>query len=352
MKIKRLIVILAFTILGIILTACTGAGATNSWSGSLVTDTMVYYANSSNLYALRAENGNIAWQYPEKASATRLFFAEPVLVGEQLIVGDYGNLLTSLNILDGKENWQFSGAKGRYIDSPLVVNDLIIAPNADYNVYALDLSGNLKWSYKGGHAFWAKPVSDGKTIFVPSMDHFLYALDLQTGSLKWKSDLSASLVSRPLLDENGTVYQGNLNGSFFALSAEDGSQIWEQKVGAGVWAAPILHEGQLYFGDQSGRINILNAEDGKIIQSVQTDSAILGAGGLLENGIAFGNENGEIILIGFGGEKLWTRTIDGKIYANIQVSGTRMIVSATQGEKPLVALDVNGNENWYFSVKK
>ena len=73
--------------------------------------------------------------------------AEPLIVGEQLILGDYGAKLTSISIRDGVENWQFAGAKGRYIDSPLLVGELLIAPNADNNVYAVDLDGKLVWTF-------------------------------------------------------------------------------------------------------------------------------------------------------------------------------------------------------------
>jgi outer membrane protein assembly factor BamB len=352
MNMKRLNLILAVVIMGFLLAACTGAGATNSWSNALIAKETIYYSGSSMVYALRADNGNVAWQYPEKVSATRLFFAEPLLAGDQVIVGDYAHLLTSLDVVDGSENWQFNKAKGRYIDSPLLVNDLIIAPNADYSVYALDLNGNQKWKFTAEHAFWARPVSDGKTVYIPSMDHYLYALNLTDGSLKWKVDLGASLVARPTLDESGTIYLGNLDNGFFAIDAADGSILWQQKIGGGVWAAPVLHDGKLYFGDQSGNINILDAKNGTLGQFVQTDGAILGTGALLNNGIAFGNEKGELILIGFKGEKIWTRSIDGKLYANLQVDGDRLIVISMLGEKPLVALDANGNENWYFSIKK
>lgn len=351
MNMKRFSLILVIALLGLLLTACSGAGATNAWSGALISGDTVYYAGSSTVYALKEDNGNIIWQYPEKSSASRLFFAEPVLVGDQLIVGDYGKLLTSLKASDGTENWQFTEAKSRYIDSPLVINDLIIAPNADHNIYALDLNGKEVWRFTGGAAFWTKPVTDGVMVYVPCMDHYLYALDSSTGEMKWKTDLGASLVARAALDENGILYLGNLDGGVFAVNAADGTIAWQTKVSGGVWAEPVLHEGKLYFGDQTGNINILNAVDGTQEQFIQTDSAILGRGGLFENGIIFGNEDGELIMVGFTGAKVWTRTLKGNIYGNLQTSGDRLIVIVNNGDEPLVAMDANGNQNWYFSAK-
>lgn len=351
MKMRRFGVILLFALLAVMLTACSGAGQSNSWSGVLLTDELVYYAGGSGVTALRADNGNTLWKYPEKASAQRMFYAEPVLVGEQLIVVDYAHQLSSLNAKTGVETWQFSEAKGRYIDSPLVMDGLIIAPNTDHSIYALDPSGSLVWSYKAGNALWARPATDGETIYFPSMDKKLYALDAATGKLKWETGLDTSAIGRPLYDA-GVLYLGNLDGTFFAINAEDGSRIWEQKVGGGVWSEPILYEGKLYFGDQSGRINILNSADGKSDQFIETDAAVVGRGALLDEGIAFGNEDGELILIGYKGERLWTRSFEGSIYASLQRLGDRLMVSLNKSEKPLIALDTNGNEVWNFGGKK
>mgnify|MGYP001235121574 CR=1 FL=1 len=354
MKRKTILILVVTLMLAFLLSACSGSSssAAKSWAGVLLTDDTIFYSNSTFVYALKTENGNILWSYPEKASPSRIFSAEPVLAGDQLIVGDYGKLLTSLNVLDGKEKWQFGGAKSRYVDSPLVINDMILAPNADYHLYALDLQGNLKWTFTAGHSLWTRPASDGKFVYVACLDHNLYALDLVTGSLVWKTDLGASLVSRPVLSEDGTlVFQGNIDGTMVALSTSDGSKVWEQKAGGPIWSAPVVYSGNLYFGDESGRINILLARDGSVVQSLQTDGAVLGGGTILETGIAFGNEKGEVILVGFNGEKQWTRTVNGKLYSNLHSNGSRLIVSAYGGEKPLVALDVNGNENWYFAGK-
>ena len=351
MKKNRFILILLLSLAALLLTACSGAGQTNSWSGVTATEEFVYYAGGSAVFALRADSGNTAWQYPEKASAQRLIYAEPVPAGEQLIVVDYTHGMASINAKTGVETWLFEGAKGRYIDSPLLTNDLIVAPNADGTLYAVDLSGTLAWKYSTGHSLWARPVSDGNYVYFTSMDRNLYALNAATGELKWQTDLQVSSVARALLD-NGTLYVGNLEGTLFAVNSTDGSILWQQKLGGGVWAAPVLHEGKLYVGDQSGRINILESSDGKVLQTIETESTILGAGVLLDNGIAFGDEAGELIVIGFAGERLWTRSFDGNLYSNIQKNGDHLLLSLAQGEKPLIAVDLNGNEIWNFTTKK
>jgi len=38
---------------------------------------------------------------------------------------------------------------------------MIYAPNADYNLYALDLKGQLQWTFEADQSIWGAPVSDG-----------------------------------------------------------------------------------------------------------------------------------------------------------------------------------------------
>ena len=351
MKINRIVMILLFSLAALLLTSCTGAGAINSWAGVTATEENVYFANGAAVYALASDSGNTVWQYPEKANAKRLFYAEPVQVGEQLIVVDYANGMASLNAKTGAETWVFEEAKSRYIDSPLVLDNLIIAPNTDYSLYAVDLSGQLVWRFETDQALWARPVSDGEIVYFASMDRHFYAVDVATGTLVWKTALHSSSVARALLEE-GVLYVGNLEGTLFALNVTDGSIIWQQQLGGGIWAAPLSYEGKLYVGDQSGRINILESADGKIVQYIDTEFPILGAGILMEDGLAFGNEEGSLVVIGFDGARLWTRSFDGKLYSNLQKSGDHLLLSLTQGEEPLVAVDLNGNEVWDFTDKK
>lgn len=360
MKLKRINVVLSILLLGILLTACSSSSTTNSWAGVTATDSAVYFTNSNSIVAVKAENGNAIWTYPVQSTskglfsgtAVRYFSAAPVVVGEQLIVGDYSGLLVSLSTRDGKELWQYAGATGRYIDAPLVVNDTIIAQNADATIHALDLNGNVLWTFKGNHAFWATPVSDGKTVFATSMDHFLYALNLSDGTVKWKTDMGGPLVSRPLLTEDGTLYIGTLNNAVYAVKAEDGSVLWQQTLKSSVWAVPVKIADRLYLGDQAGNIYLIKVADGSLIQTIEIGSPILGSGVVIGDKLAFGDEKGELILIGINGERAWTRSLTGKIYSNLVYSGDQLYVLTTKGDQPLHAFDANGNEIWNYSTSK
>jgi outer membrane protein assembly factor BamB len=352
MKKNGLFVVLSILMLGIFLTSCSNASTTTSWGGVSASDSAAYFTNTTTVLAVNAENGTLIWSYPEKASNGRFFYAAPVVAGDQLIVGDYVGAMVALGIKDGKELWKFADAKGHFVNSPLVINDLIIAPNSDANVYALDMDGNLVWKYSGTHAFWATPVSDGTNVYVTSLDHYIYDLDLKTGNLIWKTDLNSPIVGSPLLADDGTLYVGTLDNSMYALQASDGSQIWKQTVSGGVWSQPILTDGNLYFGDASGKINVLAAADGKsVVQSLDMQSAILGNGVLVGDHLVFGDEAGDVIYLGKEGSRVATPSVSGSVYSNLVFANGHLYVLSTKGDKPLYAFDENGAQVWSYSSK-
>jgi len=350
MKKKIFPLLSTILLIGILLSACTAATA-SSWGSVSIADTAIFYAGGTQVFALRPDNGNVIWSYPEKAAAGQSFLAAPAVAGTQVIAGDYIGGLVSLNATDGSVNWTFSDAKSKYVGSALVTPDLIIAPNADNHLYALDLQGKLKWSFKASSSFWSQPVIDATSVFASSLDHFLYAVDVRNGELVWKVDLGAPLVSSPLYD-NGVLYQGSITGDMSAVDAATGKVIWTQKLGVGLWSTPILTGTDIIFGDQTSKIYILSTTDGSITKTIEVGAAAIGNGASLPEGTAFGLENGDLVLISPDGSVLWTRTIGGKLYSNLAANSSVLLVVESQGDKPLVALDTNGTEVWYFAGKK
>src|SRR5574340_635396 len=124
----NLIVVLA----ALLLSSCTSGLSGSSWPGISTNGDTVYVANSYYVYAINASTGSMAWRFPEKPTKA-MYFAAPVLVDGQLIVGDYKNFLHSLDSSNGSEKWSFE-AKGPWIAEPLVVDGTIYAPNGDNNL--------------------------------------------------------------------------------------------------------------------------------------------------------------------------------------------------------------------------
>ncbi|HNT54906.1 MAG TPA: PQQ-like beta-propeller repeat protein [Anaerolineaceae bacterium] len=354
MKQSRYLMVILFVLAATLLSACSGALTASSWPGITPQEDLIYLANGSFVMALRPADGVEVWRFPEKAEGQKMFFAAPVLADGQLIVGDYQHTLYSLNPETGTENWRFEDATNRYIASPLVVADLILAPNADHVLYALDLKGNLVWEYETGQPIWASPVSDGTTAYIAGMDHHLYALDVKTGKLVWDQDLGAAMLYTPALSDSGQLYVSTLKNTVVARDAKTGAENWTWQGAAAVWAQPALKDGFLYFGDQLGTLYCLNAETSAVAWSVEAGGedkvASFGTPLLLDDVVIYAMENGELVAVSYLGERLWTREAAGTLYTGPVLAGDRFLVGVNKGDNLIETFDLNGNKSWSFKL--
>jgi len=69
------------------------------------------------------------------------------------------------------------------------------------------------------------PVVLGDTIYFGSADGNFYALDVESGYMRWVFKSGAEINSIPYVDESH-VYFGSKDGKLYALSRETGDEIW------------------------------------------------------------------------------------------------------------------------------
>lgn len=338
-----------------LLSACTGNLTGSSWPGVSATDDTIYVANTNTVYAVRASDGQQIWKFPAKASQT-MYYAAPVVANGHILVGDYKNVLHALDVNTGSELWKFEGAGGRYIASPLVLDSTILAPNGDGTLYALDLNGNLLWKFETKRGLWSQPVSDGKMIYISSMDHQLYALSL-TGDLAWSVELGGSLVYPPTQSPDGVLYVTTIAHKLFSIDSSNGNILWEKGFEKGLWSQPAYHDGVLYIGDMNGSVFALSAADGanqwvhnlgqEAVKEVVTGQPII-----IADGVVVTTENGTVAAISFAGERLWTHVLSANLYTSPVIVGDNLAIGLTKGDSFLILLNQNGQNVWSFTPSK
>ncbi len=294
----------------------------------------------------------MVWQYPDKAGR-ETYFAAPVVADGHLIAGDYQNNLFSLDPGSGALQWTFSEAKGKWIASPLVVDGKILAPNGDATLYALDLNGSLLWKFPTKRALWSQPVSDGQHVYQASMDHRIYAIDLNNGSEIWSVDLGGAVLYSPILSEDGVLYVSSLARNLVALNTTDGSVLWERNFESDLWTQPALANGNLFFGDTKGLVFAVSAADGSDVWSQAINEPVLGRPTEITEGIIFPTENGSLIAVNFKGERLWSRAFEGAIYTGPVKIGDTLAVGIAQGKEFLKLINAStGQDVWTFVAPK
>jgi eukaryotic-like serine/threonine-protein kinase len=367
-KPNLLLISLLLILLASLLGGCSGRGAlATSWPGLTVDQSTGYLADTSFVYAINLENGSQKWRYPvEKAEKSVFFYAPPSLTEDgQLIVGGYDHVLYSLNAENGQVLWSFTGAKDRYVASPLVFSNMIFAPNTDGFLYALDLKGNLQWTFQTEQANWAQPATDEKCqcLFLASMDHYLYAIDIEKGTQIWKSpELGGAVVANPVLDENGTIYEGTFGNEMLAIDSATGEITWRKPTTDWVWSSVALNNGSMFFGDLKGTFFNVDTSGNEGWSPIQTDGPIIGTPLVINGMVHFGTEKGTIYAYESGGNPAWStnlsaivldgKPLEGKIYSPILSYGDFLLVTPSDSDVLLLALTSTGTLKWSFKPAK
>lgn len=372
---KKNITILVFLILIVAatITGCTNnVGAASSWPGFSVGDGMAVLSYGSQIYAINTETGNRQWVYPSSTERNVMFYAPAEIKDGQVLVGDYSHTLYSVNSTNGILNWKFEGAKSHYVGSVLELNGMTYAPNADHFLYVVDSNGMLNWKFKTEGPNWSKPVADDQYVYVASMDHYLYALQLsydaavltadESGNRVlvsepvWSVDLETAIVSDPLL-ANGFLYVGTIDGKLFKVNATSGAIEWtfegDTKIKS-IWTTPLIADDILYFGTEDGYIYALNVESGDPVWTspTSTNSQIVASGVALNGNVGFGTIAGNLIILDKNQATSPSITREGGIYTTPIFQDGKLYLVVVGGDKLVYALDENGREYWAFSTEE
>jgi outer membrane protein assembly factor BamB len=360
MKIKTLLLVFTILISASLLTACGGAMPSSSWSGITADQDMIYLAHNTYVYGINLTNRQQVWRFPEKAQNTLTFHAAPVLTADnQLLVGSYGPAgynLYSLNPANGMQNWIFAEAKNHYITSPLATDNAIYAPNSDGNMYILDLKGNLIETFKSTTPLWATPAINDTCdcLFLPSMDHSLYALETLTGKIIWNSDdLGGAMVSAPTFSEDGKLFIGTFASEMLALNADDGKVLWRYKTDGMVWSQPNLVDDVLYFGDAKGMLYAVNT-DGTEKWKIKAAGPIVNMPLVQGENIYVTAGTNAVYAYGLDGANAWQQILEenGTFQGSVIRSEDSLLVSPLNSQTALYVLNSSGVQQWTFIPEK
>jgi polyvinyl alcohol dehydrogenase (cytochrome) len=118
----------------------------------------------------------------------------------------------------------------------------------------------LKWAFGfyGANRARSQVALGGGAIFVGAQDGAVYALDRETGCVRWSFTASAEVRTGIVLDSweqgdenaNPLAYFGDFSGNAYAVEAFTGKVVWKVEAdrhpAAVLTGTPSLHEGTLY----------------------------------------------------------------------------------------------------------
>ncbi|RHO74001.1 hypothetical protein DW083_04150 [Parabacteroides sp. AF48-14] len=240
-----------------------------------------------------------------------------------------------------------------YFASPVIAGGKVYVASLDEDlkgegaVSALDAnSGELLWKCPVRNSIKNAIAVDGGTVFAQDAEGYLYAIDAQTGKLKW--DRKMNVAGLPVLVDgltaaNGIVYAGSGKG-FGAYNGKTGEPLWLNKgwaQGEATTSRPLLADGVIVSGANWRGFYGNDAKTGELLWKLDKDGITdRGATPALVDGLLYVAARKSLFIIDSRSGRVVVRK---ELPFNMQVNSTPLvtddlIIVGTQTDG-MVALD-------------
>ena len=278
-----------------------------------------------------------------------------------------------------KKLWSVSIGKGEQDlnvrQKPAIENDTIYAADSANQLVAINkATGKIKWTAnpnkeaeKGGWKIWAKPVQSfaltgGPAVYsglvaVGGRNGEVFAFNATDGSLLWKTMVSSSVISAPLVTFDTVVVRVN-DGKVIALDLSTGEKKWQFDRGLPSLtvrgnSAPVLGPGLIFVGYEDGTLIALRQQDGQRVweqliakpdgrNELDRMSDIDGEIQVGDREVFASSYHKSTMAMNVGnGQPIWARDIGS--YAGLALLSDRVVLSDNGGN--VWALDRNGGSD-------
>jgi len=270
-------------------------GTDHEFCSPVVVDGIVYYASDEEerLYALKAEDGEIVWEYDlgDPGSIDAVDDAVTVIAGRVYVPADSA---WCLDAATGDRIWGYKGQGPNWVmnGTPGVSGDMVYftaVPRSGADscrVLALDSeTGSYLWGRNIPFYTTGCVTCAGGLVLLPTAYGPLYALDRTDGETVWiNTDAENGYWDSSPAVKDGVIYIGGRDekdgedvGCVHAFDLENGTLIWESKVSdywKGVESTPALYRGKVLVGfsrdfHEQGFVCALDQKTGIIIWKVE-----------------------------------------------------------------------------------
>lgn len=195
---------------------------------------------------------------------------------DRLVLADGYGQVKVISTQDGSIIWQ-KNILLPILSAPIIYRGHIYFITANNKIYALDLeSGSIKWSFQTifgdkKSLYTGVPAAIENIIVVPFSNGEFIAFIYDTGNIIWSENASkvSSLSNYDIKDiaaspviYNDKVFTISNNGRLIATNLLNGSLEWSIEISGS--NSPILSNNQLYIIDNESRIICLNKNTGEI----------------------------------------------------------------------------------------
>lgn len=235
-----------------------------------------------------------------------------------MVMGCWDNAVHCICLDRLTRAWRLE-TSGPVYSSPAVLRDgRFVIGCEDHRLRLVGPDGRCLWSFVAEGAFHATATVDEAAgiVFAGNYDHRMYALDLETGALRWyrcyDSAVEDDIYSSPALSDRGTIIFGT-NDALVCLD-RDGRELWRTTAG-GRFEGTAALDYALGIGvvgtEIGGRVRVFEIASGAILAEHATGGHVVSCPSLSRTGLAYvGSNDGHVYGIDLAtGALRWKRHV-------------------------------------------
>jgi outer membrane protein assembly factor BamB len=227
----------------------------------------------NQLYAIRTDNGEIAWTQRGLTETTDFMKSvSPAVQGDTLITPYSSGEVYALSATDGRELWADALSAQRGVKSSALFTGIGGDPVIDGEVvFAVSTSGQATaFHVADGQRIWERPLSAinspwlaGDYLYFLSSDNTLVALVKYNGAIRWSVRLpsyedeeekeGAILWKGPVMVDSALVLVGS-HGQLVRVDASDGKVLTTTDIPERIHTAPVVAGGRMYLVGQDATL--------------------------------------------------------------------------------------------------
>ncbi len=230
---------------------------------------VVFIGSSDRKFrALDLNTGKLLWEFPELDGFVE---SKPTITDGKIVFGAWDEHLYCLDERTGRLIWKWnSDRRGQLLSpavcEPVVANGKVFIVAPDRFMTAIDLkTGETVWRTNRFQVRESIGSSeDGNKVYVRTMNDSVYALSTEatTPAVIWSlnAQFGYDINSAMLKEKKGTLFYPTKNGLLLAIDSNTGNLKWKYKTGVGVTNTVVaLNEKKVLLTDFDGKVMLVES---------------------------------------------------------------------------------------------
>jgi outer membrane protein assembly factor BamB len=251
---------------------------------------------------------------------------------------------------------------GDVIDSSAAIaGGVVYAGGGDGDLIALDLgSGTLRWKYTTGNLIGeSSPAVGPDAVYIGDLGGIVHAVNTRDGKALWTFKTGSEIKSSPVVVPGGPgvndlVLIGSYDGHLYALEARTGRVRWKVLTKSMVHATPAVQDGLAFIAGCDAVFRAIRVTDGREMYQVESGSYTAASPVVDGNRAYFGTFNYEVLALDLKKRSvIWRYSqpdAQFPYYSSAALSNGRVIVGGR--DKTIHAIDTaTGKAAWTFATR-